>query len=881
MRDFGTKYKDYLLAGGITFFIFIVIFLLKGIYPFGTNSLIYGDMYDKLTSSYYYLYDCIYNGQSFLINFTSSGGINFFGILTSFLLNPFSLLILFVERNKIYLFVSIIVVLKLVLCNLTCCYMLKKLFKNMNSYLSVFLALLYGFSIYGLAYYQMSSWIDAMYILPLIIVGLKILFDFDKPFMYIVTLTLSLYFSFYLSLIVIICLFLVSIFYIHTYVDKEKRSKKILQLLLSNLLCIGCSFVVILPTVQQFLSGTQISYSLEEILNSKWGLLTDKVSLFLFGPLIWVGLVLLLKNYKKHKEFLTFYIPAMILLCLPIIIEPVNKLLHLTISNCFPHSFGFITIIFLIIGVAYYFDSLETNKNKIGVIKKTVSILLSFGSIVTIIYITISKYDSLQEVINSLTFSKDDVLFSFLVLMFLVSFIASIIIFILNKGFNKLSFNLLALIAFTHIFATTYIYAGIDSIQKDIKTVYNGLQEMEYENEDNNYYRYKNDTQSIIMNSSNVTRFNSLDGYNSFIDKNNQEVLRKLGYSAGTTKTYSNGGTLFTDLLLANKYILNNGKEPYNYSLKNQYNNYYLYEYNDDINFGYLINENIDINKYEDSFQIQNAIYKSVTGSDKDLFEIIDEIKTFNINVDDNNYKVLSEQNYVKFNIKVKDEKELYLELDHFKDKDISKYFDIYVNGELIVQDYPNDQINGVVDLGTFKNEKVQATILFKKDCRLEKIKIGVLDLSMINNFVNDSRLYYDLSYQKNKINIVIDDNKDNLLFLPITYNKGYKAYNNGEKIQIEKVYNNYIGVRLKDGVNRITIEFMPPYLIQSLIVTIIFIILTIILNTNLYNKLIDNKALQKISKYTYLTIYSLLVLGIYLLPMISFLISFFTHIKI
>ena len=226
MRDFGTKYKDYLLAGGITFFIFIVIFLLKGIYPFGTNSLIYGDMYDKLTSSYYYLYDCIYNGQSFLINFTSSGGINFFGIFTSFLLNPFSLLILFVERNKIYLFVSIIVVLKLVLCNLTCCYMLKKIFKNMNSYLSVFLALLYGFSIYGLAYYQMSSWIDAMYMLPLIIVGLKNLFEFDKPFMYIVTLTLSLYFSFYLSLIVTICLFLVSIFYIHTYVDKEKHSKK-------------------------------------------------------------------------------------------------------------------------------------------------------------------------------------------------------------------------------------------------------------------------------------------------------------------------------------------------------------------------------------------------------------------------------------------------------------------------------------------------------------------------------------------------------------------------------------------------------------------------------------------------------------------------------
>ena len=96
MKKFFKKYKDYFLLIGITFLLFIILFIIKGIYPFGNKSLILGDMAGQITAYYYYFHDCIRTASSFLVDFTSSNGVNFFGIISYYLLNPFSLLLLLV-----------------------------------------------------------------------------------------------------------------------------------------------------------------------------------------------------------------------------------------------------------------------------------------------------------------------------------------------------------------------------------------------------------------------------------------------------------------------------------------------------------------------------------------------------------------------------------------------------------------------------------------------------------------------------------------------------------------------------------------------------------------------------------------------------------------
>ena len=53
------KRNLYLLNIAIVLLILTIIFIYKGIYPFGNNTLIWGDMHDQITAFYYNFYDAL------------------------------------------------------------------------------------------------------------------------------------------------------------------------------------------------------------------------------------------------------------------------------------------------------------------------------------------------------------------------------------------------------------------------------------------------------------------------------------------------------------------------------------------------------------------------------------------------------------------------------------------------------------------------------------------------------------------------------------------------------------------------------------------------------------------------------------------------------
>lgn len=886
MINFIKKHKEYFDVLGISLLIFIVLFLFKGIYPLGKNTLIFGDMYDQITSYYYYLYDSIRGNDSVFINFASSNGINFFGIIAYYLLSPFSLLMLIVERNKIHLFISVVIVLKIILSNITCLYMIKKLFKNMNSLLSVSLAILYGFSAYSLSFYQITSWIDVMYMTPLIIIGLKKLFDENNPKLYIVTLLLSLYFSFYITFMVIIFIFLLSFPYLYVYHKKDEFGKKILSLGISTILSIGSSLFIVIPTYKQISISARMISSFESLLNSKLGPLTDKISLFLFGPMLFMALLFLIKNFKQNKKFLSFYITSMILLLLPVIVEPINKLLHFGSYASFPYRFGFITTLFIIIGAGYFFNSCKEKRIKIGKFSKIISIIVTIISSSIIIFITAYKYSVFQNAIDSLTFSRNKILIVLLVVRFIIIFIANIVIFILNKGINKLSLSLMLILNIVYISCNSFIYLGIDFIQEDTKLVYDSMNMIKEDFDSDIYFKLKDESDLIINNSSNITRIPSMDHFSSLTDDSNQKTLKLLGYTSYWTHTHSRGGTRFSDLLVANKYLLNNGEEVDGYKFLKIYNNLYLYELDKDISYGYLINKNVDIYDYNNTFDLQEAIYQSIT-DDNGLFWVANNIQYYNIEVEDNNYIVSdTKDNFIEFIVNVDKESEVYLELysslDNSLNNDIFELFNIYVNGEIYIENYPTEKNNGLLSLGKYKDDDIIVRVEFLNDCYLESLNIGVLDLDKLNSFIDNEKTDYDIEFIENKIDINIDSTDEKLLFIPINYNDSYTAYNNGKEIKIEKIYNSFIGIRLNKGENNISIKFVPSYLKISFIISILFVLLIIfVLRSDLYKKIINIKLLQKLSKYVYLGVYTSTILLVYLLPLIAFIISFVKYIKL
>ena len=86
--------NPYLITTLIVVLILLILFIGKGIFPFGDNTLIYGDMYDQITAFFYHFYDSFHGDKSLLVNFTTSGGINFFGIMAYYILSPLSFVLL-------------------------------------------------------------------------------------------------------------------------------------------------------------------------------------------------------------------------------------------------------------------------------------------------------------------------------------------------------------------------------------------------------------------------------------------------------------------------------------------------------------------------------------------------------------------------------------------------------------------------------------------------------------------------------------------------------------------------------------------------------------------------------------------------------------------
>ena len=228
----------------------------------------------------------------------------------------------------------------------------------------------------------------------------------------------------------------------------------------------------------------------------------------------------------------------------------------------------------------------------------------------------------------------------------------------------------------------------------------------------------------------------------------------------------------------------------------------------------------------------------------------------------------------------------MYLELlgtlNNGKNIKIFELFNIYLNDELYKENYPNELDNGLVDFGEFEDETIYIKIEFLEDCYLEKLDIGIMNMNKLNNFRDNYKIDYDLEFNKNNINIKIDSDEEKILFIPISNNDSYTLDNNGKKLDIINVYDNYIGIPLNKGINDIKITFIPSLLKISLVASIIFIISTfILLRFNFYNKILNIKCLQKIAKYIYTIIYSLVIIGVFILPIICFFISFVIYINI
>lgn len=202
------------ITGGIAIFIILLVYFCFDIIPFGDRTVYRMDLYHQYGPLFSELYDRLTGGESLIYSWNSGLGMSFLGNFYNYLSSPISLIVLIFGHKNTFEAVATIIAIKAVLSSMSMANYLKKS-QKLNSPLICAFGILYAFSAYFIAYYWNVMWIDAMYILPFVVLGIERIIDEGKSGLYLVSLVYCIFSNYYIGFMV--CIFS-CLYFIYYYV---------------------------------------------------------------------------------------------------------------------------------------------------------------------------------------------------------------------------------------------------------------------------------------------------------------------------------------------------------------------------------------------------------------------------------------------------------------------------------------------------------------------------------------------------------------------------------------------------------------------------------------------------------------------------------------
>lgn len=209
------------ITGGVALFIILLVYFCFDIIPFGDRTVYRMDLYHQYGPLFSELYDRLTGESSLIYSWTTGLGTPFIGNFYNYLSSPISVIILLFGHKNTFEAVATIIAIKAVLSSMSMANYLKKS-QKVNSPLICAFGILYAFSGYFIAYYWNVMWIDAMYILPFVVLGIERIIDKGKSGLYLISLVYCIFSNYYIGFMV--CIFS-CIYFLYCYVCKFDEIK--------------------------------------------------------------------------------------------------------------------------------------------------------------------------------------------------------------------------------------------------------------------------------------------------------------------------------------------------------------------------------------------------------------------------------------------------------------------------------------------------------------------------------------------------------------------------------------------------------------------------------------------------------------------------------
>ncbi len=242
--------EGLLAAFFVPIIIMVLIFIQRGIFPFGEQSFLRTDMYHQYAPFFSEFQHKLTSGGSLLYSWDVGMGVNFAALYAYYLASPLNWLLVLCPKSLIIEFMTYMIVVKTGLSGLSMAWYLRRHGRTRDFGVAYF-GIFYALSGYMAAYSWNIMWLDCIVLFPVIALGLERLVKKGKGLLYCVALGLSILSNYYISIMT--CIFMVLYFAALLVLEKDMTWEKFIgrcfQFAVFSLLAGGLAAVVLLPEI--------------------------------------------------------------------------------------------------------------------------------------------------------------------------------------------------------------------------------------------------------------------------------------------------------------------------------------------------------------------------------------------------------------------------------------------------------------------------------------------------------------------------------------------------------------------------------------------------------------------------------------------------------
>lgn len=826
----------YLLACIIPTIVVCIAMFIKGIFPFGDKTVLLWDLEIQYWKYYSWLHDMLHGDVGLFYSFSQALGGNMYATAASHVLCcPFNWLVYFFDTIHIAEFFSLITVLKIATCGLTFYVFSIKRFKIANKGLLLLFSTSYALMEYNVSLCSNTHFIDAIYVLPIVALGIYYLVNFRKKALLYFSIIYVVIVNWYIGYAV--CLF--SVFYCLFELFLCFRLKNqwkdslggFVNYCITMLLSVGTSAVVLIPGLLASTGGKgrfELQYLIPQfhcdplyILRSLF--ITSEGNVDYNHPAIYVSSLVLVfvlmmyldKRIDKRKKMACFLFSLFIFLSFSFVpLEVMWSIFKKTLSFHFRHSFVFSFL--LVTSACFYLEELEGKNYKL-------SWKLCLGAAGSI-----GMYFLVQNLVEP--FRGHRIIYYYVGLFFCF---AAALYLILGKWIKssvgrRVIFSLISFILICEqVYNVKYTFSKYAISNEEFKSYVTNtdkvITKIKRNHQDGIFRMEKTfsemterrkplvptDTEGLAFSYYGISYYHSI--YNAMVN----DFLADVGYcrEAGMISNYVDTNLLM-DTLLGIRYVLTD-VAPLAYQKKEDENlpeGISIYENQKALSFGTVIDKAASNFNWSDDnsiFTNQQKFVKMVTGEEE-------------------SEKILVKQRYEE---RFKNGKRIW-DITAVSDGPLYCYWNAwhedssaYVNGEF-KQPYFSKFYKNVIYLGEYKKgEKVSVSIDDDKGCAVNHgFEAYAFDMPLFNATIDSLRenSLQQADVKGSTLTGKLSAAKEGVLWLSVPYDMGWDIYLNGKKVDYRQILNCFIGIDVKEGEYELVMKYTPPYIKISLLISLI-----------------------------------------------------------